>query len=378
MPKRANTKGLQFLYLIASGNNDSVYKVGISVDPKARLEQIKSTYRVPNAHIVETMDVPTRQEVFAIEAALHARFEVKKSPKYGGREFFRLSDDDLNWLRSLYREKSNDFAQAQAFYGLAQNASALAEKARRMEKERQSKIDFNRRNGKSYDTKPMGDLKRYNDLTKKMKNGHLGDRFSIKPIEHPVKTLIRVVHQEAAEVINIKTKNLWLQVTGFGFIGGLLLGSAYIPNQALAIAIQSAIVGSISGGVGQAARRETEKSSALKMIEESIEGRYPGQKEKFLIAMLDSKTNSQLLIRDFNEAREELRNISPVLPQVTLPASKEILSTYSLKSYIPKVAIGVTLCFSFLFSVTAAQNEPARKAGLLEDPIRVANLNATS
>ena len=378
MPKRAKTEELQFLYLVASGNNDSVYKVGISVDPKARLEQIKSTYRVPNAHIVETMDVPTRQEVFAIEAALHARFESKKSPRYGGREFFRLSEDDLRWLRSLYREKSNDYAQAQAFYGLVQSASALAEKARRMEKERQSKIDFNRRNGKSYTTKPVGDLKRYNDLTKKMKNGHLGDRFSIKPIEHPAKTLVRAVHQETAEVINIKTKNLWLQVSGIGFIGGLLIGSAYIPDQAIGIAIQSAIIGSISGGVGQASRRESEKSSALKMIEESIETRYPGQKEKFLIAMLDSKTNSRLLIRDFNEAREELRNISPVLPQVTLPTSKNILSTYSVKSYIPKVAIGVTLCFSFLFSITAAQNEKERKVGLLECPIRVVNSIATS
>jgi predicted GIY-YIG superfamily endonuclease len=75
---------LQFLYLIATGNNDSIYKVGISDDPKRRLEQIKERYGVPNAYIVETMDVPTRQEVVALENAIHTRFLKKRSTRYGG------------------------------------------------------------------------------------------------------------------------------------------------------------------------------------------------------------------------------------------------------------------------------------------------------
>ena len=56
----------EFLYIIASGRNDGVYKLGISVDPEYRLDQIKREYNVPNAFIVETMDVPTR-ESFAVE-----------------------------------------------------------------------------------------------------------------------------------------------------------------------------------------------------------------------------------------------------------------------------------------------------------------------
>lgn len=70
---------LQFLYLIASGNEDSIYKVGISDDPKRRLEQIKEKYGVPRAYVVETMDVPTRLEVVALENAIHARFSKKRS-----------------------------------------------------------------------------------------------------------------------------------------------------------------------------------------------------------------------------------------------------------------------------------------------------------
>ena len=66
---------MNFLYIIASGRNDSVYKLGISGDPEFRLDQIKRDYNVPNAFIVETMDVPTREEVFAVENALHTRFD---------------------------------------------------------------------------------------------------------------------------------------------------------------------------------------------------------------------------------------------------------------------------------------------------------------
>jgi len=106
---------IQFLYLIASGNKDSIYKVGISDDPKRRLEQIKATYNVPRAFIVETMDVSTRTEVFALENALHTKFARQRSKKYGGQEFFKLTAKDIEWIESLFKEESNDFAQARAF-----------------------------------------------------------------------------------------------------------------------------------------------------------------------------------------------------------------------------------------------------------------------
>jgi hypothetical protein len=280
MAKRGKQNELQFLYLIASGNNDSVYKVGISVDPKARLEQIKHQYRVPKAYIIETMDVPTRQEVLAIESALHSRFDAKKSQKYGGREFFKLSQEDLEWLRRLYREKSNDFAQAKAFYALTCSASELAEKAREMERERQSKIDFNRRNGKTYNTKPSGDLKRYNDLNNKIKNSHLGERFSIKTIDHPAEELRLSVSKDVAGIINTKTKNTWLHVAGVGFLGGLIIGGSCAPNDAWAIGLQSAAIGAISGAIGQSSRRASEKTRAMKSIEEAIDSRDPGLRGK--------------------------------------------------------------------------------------------------
>ena len=89
---------MNFLYIISSGRNDSVYKLGISVDPEYRLDQIKRDYNVPNAFIVETMDVPTREEVFAVENALHARFDRKRARSYQGREWFKLTQSDLIWF----------------------------------------------------------------------------------------------------------------------------------------------------------------------------------------------------------------------------------------------------------------------------------------
>ena len=87
----ATENRLQFLYLVASGNNDGVYKIGISVDPIKRLEQIKVQYDVPNAYILETMDVSSRDEVFAVEKALHDKYDRYRAHNYHGREWFRLS-----------------------------------------------------------------------------------------------------------------------------------------------------------------------------------------------------------------------------------------------------------------------------------------------
>ena len=103
---------MDFLYVIGSGNDDDIYKIGISNSPNRRLEQIKRNYDVPNAFIIETLDVSTRGEVFAIENALHAKFDLYQSNKYEGREWFKLNKKQLNQLVEMYREESNAFAQA--------------------------------------------------------------------------------------------------------------------------------------------------------------------------------------------------------------------------------------------------------------------------
>ena len=64
------------------------------------------------------MDVPTREEVFAVENALHTRFDRKRARHYLGREWFKLNQSDSTELRTMCQEQSDASAQCQAYYGV--------------------------------------------------------------------------------------------------------------------------------------------------------------------------------------------------------------------------------------------------------------------
>lgn len=341
---------LQFLYLISTGNDDSIYKVGISDDPKRRLEQIKDTYNIPRAFIVETMDVETRAEVLALENAIHTRFTQKRSTRYGGREFFKFSREDLGWVLSTFNERSNDFAQAKAYYGLHARAESLSVDAKKLERQRQDKIGFNRRNGKRYDTKPNGTLKEYNDLVRKMANGHLGERFSVKNYEHPAETLSKTVQKETAEIIDRGVGRQWVKCSGCGFVGGLIISSSTVPDTALSYGFIGLFFGAISGAVSQANRSHSEKLTARKIAEEEVDKRYPGVRQQKMVAMLDFKSKKSFLIRDFSDSTSSLRQSPALLPRVDLPSQKRICDDFSSKNYFPTVAVAVTLGFTLLMA----------------------------
>lgn len=334
---------LHFLYLIASGNNDSVYKVGISVDPNARLRQVKATYNVPNAYIVETMDVKSRSEVFALEAALHAKLEDQRVTRYGGREFFELSQSDLAWLRSLYKDNSNDFAQAKAYYGLELAAADLMSKAQSLEADRQRKISHNRRHGKTHDTKPSGDLKRYIDLKEKLQKGHLGERFQIKSYSHPVLALNNQVQSRVNNIIAQKNSTSFLKVCAVGLFSGALVGATKSADSVTPVAMLGGAIGFFSGALSQAARGSQERSKAKLLIESEIDTRYPSMRGKTMTALEDLKEGNSFLIRDFGELTPSLRNSRAVHPSVSLPSQDKIYAAFESKSYFPKVATAITI-----------------------------------
>ena len=341
---------LQFLYLIASGNDDSIYKIGISEDPKRRLMEIKETYSIPRAHLVLTMDVATREEVFALENALHIKFRRDLSQKYGGKEFFKLSKDKLDWLRGLFNERSNDFAQAKAFYGLTVSARSLSSEARNLESKRQKQITYNRKNGKTYDTVPKGILKEYNELKKKLDKGYLGERFKIQTYSHPAKELADNVPQEIKAVIQKGLSMHWLKCAGLSFAGGIIIASFNAPQNILQYGLFSLFTGMTLGTVSQVSRSSSEIRNARNLVEEAVDKRYPGRRHQTMLAMLNHKAHKSYLILDFHEDIEQLRELPALLPKVALPPMQDIFDTFSNKNYFPKVASAITLSYTLLVS----------------------------
>jgi len=348
---------IQFLYLIASGNKDSIYKVGISDDPKRRLEQIKATYNVPRAFIVETMDVSTRIEVFALENALHTKFARQRSKKYGGQEFFKLTAKDIEWIESLFKEESNDFAQARAFYSLTRDAAEIQSEALKLEAERQNMIDFNRRNGKTYDTKPKGKLKRYNELMKKIEQGHLGSRFKVETYAHPTNQLCDEVEESAAKVIKRNLSSHWLISASASFIGSMVVCSSVISEDIGSYGLSAAFIGAIGGGFSQASRSSKERGKAKEMIAQAVDNRYPGLRKQQLTCVSDKKNGHEFLVSGFGENQCRLRNEQVRIPKVDLPSRNKICSQFENKFYFPKVAVAVAIGFSLMQASSDASRD---------------------
>jgi len=359
---------LQFLYLIASGKDDGVYKIGISNEPARRLEQIKDHYGVPNAYILESMDVGSRDEVFAIEQGLHTKYADCLAAGYEGREWFKLTDNQLHDLRQLYQTESDTFAQAVAFFGYVEERAALQERAEKMEDERQAKITHNRRHGKRYDTKPKGILKRYNDLVLKETTSLLGLRFDIDEQPHPITKLVDEGVSEVNKEVATRTAGQWFFVGLGGLIlGGALAGSVNAPVGPIAWA--SGIVGAVSGGLTTSRRREEESTRARDSLKVLANHANPGALDSKRIFVADKKTGSRFLIKDFHENQARIRDLSPRDPVVSLPASIQVVNYARGLNYFPTNAVIATgLAAAFLTGINA-ETEARNQAYLQLTPI---------
>ena len=83
------------VYLISSGNNDDVHKIGMTSNIERRIEQVRLKYEVPNAEVVATIPLTGRARALGVEHMLHWDWNHRRNFSYIGNEFFTLKDKDL-------------------------------------------------------------------------------------------------------------------------------------------------------------------------------------------------------------------------------------------------------------------------------------------
>jgi len=362
----AASTGIQFLYLIASGNNDNTYKIGISNEPTRRLEQIKRQYNVPNAYIIETMDVSTRDEVFAIESALHEKYDRYAASHMEGREWFRLSQKQIDEIKAMYQHESNAFAQATAFMGLVDEAARLEPKALEMEADRQLKIKHNRIHGKRYNTKPVGYLKRYNDLQRDLNDGLLGIRFSLKTYPHSATDVLTKSVQQIKESAQSKVRHFWY---GLG-LTGLVAGLAFTGGDTAAGVI-TGLTGAVGGAITATKKPNDEAEEARKEIHSMLSQRYPGFDQQTVIAVRDIEENQSFLVKalDEDDSQIQLRNTPATRPRVVAPGLDKLKNQYFNRTLVPWSAGLVTSAILFQCVLGVSEERYQQNQSFLNLPV---------
>lgn len=361
---------IQFLYIVNSGNNDGVYKIGISNDPAKRLKQIRTQYNVPRAFLVETMDVATRDEVFTIESALHDKYESQAAAGYEGREWFVLSHSDLEDLKAMYRSESNDFQQCTAFFGLVEAKDSIALQADEAEMERQSQIRHNRVHGLKYDTKPTGVLKRYNDLQKKIRTSTLGERFTQRTYKHPAVGLQSHIVTNLVSIAESRLKSVTRNLAAAGFLGGLTLAGLSGSLSPGAVAVMGGVTGLISGVCTQSSRLENERQDASRDANEYIQSAYPNSMTATQLVVLDERKQIEYLVRDYKESSSNLRDVRPVRPVIERHVPIGLTKKFVAKNYFPITGSIVTgvICLAAI-SGTLPPPEMEERISLAPAPV---------
>ena len=101
--REAIERKAHWLYLIDSGNQDDVYKIGITGRTvEQRLEEIQTEYTVPLASITKRRKVIGETAVLKLEHELHTKYQHSQDSTYGGCEWFCLEPKDLTQLKTIY------------------------------------------------------------------------------------------------------------------------------------------------------------------------------------------------------------------------------------------------------------------------------------
>jgi hypothetical protein len=91
------------VYLMQDGYSGDV-KIGISNNPELRRTQVQSHYNVGGVSLIDQTWFITRDEAREYEKAFHSRYSRYLSPARGGREWFKLSqqqiDGFLTWMKA--------------------------------------------------------------------------------------------------------------------------------------------------------------------------------------------------------------------------------------------------------------------------------------
>jgi len=101
LPKLKQTKDFGYVYVARRGD---VYKLGFSRRNVGR--------QVRERHAQLVLTIPTGQRPSVLEYLLNHRFASKRLPSQGSapgdkREWFRLDESDLDWLRGLASHLQN-------------------------------------------------------------------------------------------------------------------------------------------------------------------------------------------------------------------------------------------------------------------------------
>lgn len=82
-----------YVYLLRSPMLDGIYKIGRTVNPDDRL----STFSVKLPFVVEYEHLIKTDDMYALEAELHAHFADKRV----GGEFFKLDASEVDYIKSI-------------------------------------------------------------------------------------------------------------------------------------------------------------------------------------------------------------------------------------------------------------------------------------
>lgn len=92
-----------WLYLIDSGNDDWIYKIGITGRSiEERLEEIKVSYCVPKATVINQRLIIGEYKAKTVEKELHELCYDCHEYTYAGKEFFELDETRLALVRTYY------------------------------------------------------------------------------------------------------------------------------------------------------------------------------------------------------------------------------------------------------------------------------------
>ncbi|KZR92380.1 T5orf172 domain protein [Synechococcus sp. MIT S9509] len=97
------------LYIVRDQYSGAV-KIGISKHPKKRLQQIADHYNVGRVSLLKTTWFTTRDTARSWESNFHKRYAANKSPEQGGREWFDLTDAQINgfidWMEASTNKRA--------------------------------------------------------------------------------------------------------------------------------------------------------------------------------------------------------------------------------------------------------------------------------
>ena len=96
------------LYIVQDTESGDV-KIGISNNPKERKKEIQTEYNVGHVRGISITWFLTRKEALLWESRFHKKYKLKHSPARGGKEWFSLSNTEVQSYINWMKQSNQDF-----------------------------------------------------------------------------------------------------------------------------------------------------------------------------------------------------------------------------------------------------------------------------